>query len=115
MLTNFIFDINGITFETLSQNEMFKYVLLNSTFLAKLFNLFKSNPISSTNLILANKGIIWDGLHDFILLIVKIYQLRIYDINEFEEDLGKELKRMKCIRKKTPYIRDYPRKLKYPE
>lgn len=61
------------------------------------------------------KPIVWDGLHDFILLITKIYQLRLYDINEFEDDLCKELKRMKSIRKKTPYIRDYPRKLKYPE
>jgi len=77
--------------------------------------MFKSDPISTAAIGLSNKGVIWDGFHDLILLIVKIYQLRIYDVNEFEDDLGKELKRMKCIRKKTPYIRDYPRKLKYPE
>ena len=86
----------------------------NSSAGTKLLSILKSNPMLTGNAT-GSKAIVWDGLHDFILLITKIYQLRLYDINEFEDDLCKELKRMKAIRKKTPYIRDYPRKLKYPE
>lgn len=115
MLSNFIFEINGITLEALLQNDIFKYAIFNSSVLAKIFNVLKSEPIKTAAIGLSNKGIIWDGLHNTILLIMKMYQLRIYDTHAFEDDLGNELKRMKSIRKKTPYIRDYPRKLKYPE
>jgi len=41
--------------------------------------------------------------------------MRLFDINHFEEDLCKELKRMKATRKNNPYVKDYPRKLKNPE
>ena len=115
MLSNFMFEINGNTLETLYTSVFVKYVAFDTNTLAKLSTILKSNPIVADAAGLSHKGVIWDGLHDFILLIMKIYQLRLYDINEFEDDLGKELKRMKSIRKKTPYVRDYPRKLKYPE
>lgn len=115
MLSNFIFEINGTTLETLYSSVFVKYALFDSATVAKLSNILKSNPLVADATGLSHKGAIWDGLHDFILLITKIYQLRLYDINEFEDDLVKELKRMKSIRKKTPYVRDYPRKLKYPE
>lgn len=58
---------------------------------------------------------VWDGFHYMMLLVVKIYQMRLFDVNEYEEDLSIELKRMKAHRLKTPYIRDYPKKVKYPE
>jgi len=61
------------------------------------------------------RPILWEGLHHILLLVIKVYQMRLFDVNEYEEDLCKELKRMKALRKKTAYSRDYARKLKYPE
>ena len=45
-----------------------------------------------------------------MLFFVKIYQARLFTVNEYEEDLRTEIARAKALRKTTPYIRDYPRK-----
>ena len=34
--------------------------------------------------------IIWEGLHDFILFLVKCYQMRLFDVIDYETDLCKE-------------------------
>ena len=41
--------------------------------------------------------------------------MRLFEVNDYEEDLGKEQKRMKAMRNRNPYVKDYPRKLKQPE
>lgn len=61
------------------------------------------------------KAIIWEGLHDFILLLAKCYQFRVYNVNDFEDDLQKEKKRYRTYKYRSPHQRDFSRKLKYPE
>lgn len=87
---------------------------------ARLSNILRYNPIFNSvtdrdAMNLQNKVIIWEGLHEFLLLMMIIFQMRIFSFQDFENDLYLELKRMKAIRKKNPYIRYYPRKLKHPE
>lgn len=59
--------------------------------------------------------IIWEGLHDFILFLVKCYQLRLFDVIDYERDLCREQKRLKCVKKRSHYMRDISRKECYPE
>ena len=47
-----------------------------------------------------------------IMLLIKIYQMRLFEVNDYEEDLNKEQKRMKNMRTTNPYVKDYCRKLK---
>ncbi len=49
------------------------------------------------------------------MLLTKIYQMRLFEVNDYEEDLNKEQKRMKAMRTRNPYVKDYIRKLKQPE
>lgn len=67
------------------------------------------------NSITVQKAIVWEGLHDFILLLAKCYQFRVYNVYDFEDDLQKEYKRYKNYKKKSPHMRDFSRKLKQPE
>jgi hypothetical protein len=41
--------------------------------------------------------------------------MRLFEVNDYEEDLSKESRRMKAMMTKNPYVKDYPRKLKQPE
>ena len=41
--------------------------------------------------------------------------MRLFEVNDYEEDLSKEQKRMKAMRTVNPYVKDYIRKLKQPE
>jgi len=61
------------------------------------------------------KSVVREGLHYFMLFLIKCYQTRLFSVHEFEEDLKKEYKRMKALRKKNSYIRDYQWKLANPE
>jgi hypothetical protein len=38
--------------------------------------------------------------------------MRLFEVPSYEEDLSSELKRMKAMKMKNPYVKDYPRKLK---
>lgn len=49
------------------------------------------------------------------MVITKFYYLRLFDVQEFEDDLMREAKRMKNLKKKSPYEKDYLKKVKYPE
>lgn len=109
LMTHFVLSPDGLSMESLA---------LHGTAGSKLLYILKNNPVFSfkvRNGIYPERIILWDGLHDFLLLVTKLYQLRIYNMSEYEEDLAKEQKRMNMIRKKNPYMRDYFRKLKYPE
>ena len=41
--------------------------------------------------------------------------MRLFEVNDYEEDLNKEQKRTKAMRNRNPYVKDYSRKLKQPE
>lgn len=74
---------DGLTIESLA---------LHGTAGSKLLYILKNNPFFSSRLrnVYPSRMILWDGLHDFLLLVTKLYQLRIYNMSEFEEDLSKE-------------------------
>ena len=60
-------------------------------------------------------GLVWDGIQEILLIITKFYHLRLFDVQEFEDDIFNEVKRMKNLRKKAPYTKDYMKKVKQPE
>jgi len=59
--------------------------------------------------------IIWEGLHEFVLFLVKCYQLRLFDVIDYERDLCKEQQRLKTVKKRSHYTRDISRKELLPE
>jgi len=60
--------------------------------------------------------VVWDGLQEILLVITKYYHLRLFEeANDYEEDLAKDVKRLKQAGHLNPYETTYNKKLKQPD
>ena len=59
--------------------------------------------------------VIWEGLMDVLLVLTKLYLLRLFDVNKFEEDIQEGAKRIKKQGHVNPYERDPEKKSHCPE
>uniref|UniRef100_A0A7S3IWB1 Uncharacterized protein n=1 Tax=Strombidium inclinatum TaxID=197538 RepID=A0A7S3IWB1_9SPIT len=59
--------------------------------------------------------IVWDGLQEVLLVMTKIYHLRLFEFSyEYEADVSKDVKRLKQSGHLNPYEPTYLRKVKQP-
>lgn len=65
--------------------------------------------------LLAGKTIGYSGVLNLFLLMVRIKQMCLFEVNEYNEDLKFNLRRSKANIKNNPYVNDYLRKLHDPE
>jgi hypothetical protein len=65
--------------------------------------------------LVGGKTIGYSGILNVILLMIRIKQMCLFEVNEYNDDLKQNLKRSKANIKNNPYSNDYLRKLHDPE
>lgn len=60
--------------------------------------------------------VVWESLQEVLLVMTKIYHLRLFEeANDYEEDLAKDVKRLKQSSHLNPYETTFNKKLKQPD
>ena len=90
----------------------------NYDMLGEMPGLYLNLNISQATMGLASEMstvIIWEGLQEVLLIFTKLYHLRLFDVSDYEEDIQKDVKRLKTQGHLNPYERHQTKKAKYPD